>query len=129
MSLPTLLFALAVGAATLAPGCGPAHVQVAATASPQLVWLAPGVWVVEDYPSAVYYADGYYWRYVDGTWYRSSWYEGGFVLVDVGIVPRLVVTTYRPHVHAHYRGPAHVYRRPIVRDHRRPVVRDHRRRR
>ena len=122
------LFAVVLGAATFGPACAPSHVQVGATVSPRLALIAPGVWVLEDYPSAVYYADGYYWRYAGGVWYRSDWYEGGFAAIDVGVVPRIVITTYRPHVHVRYRAPAHVQRRPIVRDHR-PVVRDHRRRR
>jgi hypothetical protein len=128
MSINKFLFAIVVGTATVAPACGPAHVQVGATVTPHMAWVAPGVWVVEDYPFAVYYADGYYWRYAGGIWHRSEWYEGGFVRVEAGIVPRIVIATYRPHVHVRFRAPAHVDRRPIVRDHRRPVVRDHRRR-
>jgi hypothetical protein len=112
-----ILFSALVGAATLLPACGPAYVQVAATTTaPALVEISPGVWIVEDYPTAVYYADGYYWRYEGGVWYRSDWYESGFARVDIGFVPRIVIGSYRPHVHVRYRG--HGHRRTIVRDHR-----------
>lgn len=122
-TLRTLLFAIAIGVAGYATsGCGPAYVS--ATVTPRLVWVSPGIWVVEDYPYAVYWADGYYWRTVDGVWYRSPYYDGGFAQVHVGVVPRIVVGSYRP-THVHYRAPTHVRVRPIARDHRAP--RPHRR--
>jgi hypothetical protein len=112
-----LLLSLVLGTAALVPACGPAYVQVGAEVDPGLVMIGPGVWVVENSPYAVYYADGIYWRYAGGYWYRSSYYDGGFVRVDVGIVPRVVVGAYRPH-HVRYRPPAHAQRRPIDRGHR-----------
>lgn len=118
--LRTTVIALALGVASVAAiGCGPAHVQVTTGVPARLVWVEPGIWVVEDYPYAVYYVDGFYWQYVDGGWYRSPYYDGGFVHVGVGIVPSIVIGAYRP-VHVHYRAPAHVQARPIVRDHRAP---------
>jgi hypothetical protein len=100
----------------------------ARVAAPRLVLVAPGVWVVEDSPYAVYYYDGFYWRFYDGIWYRSLYYDSGFIGVNVGIVPRVVVHNYRP-AHVHYRAPHTARTRAIIRDHRsdRPVVRDHRR--
>jgi hypothetical protein len=80
---------------------------------------APGVWIVENQPYAVYYADGFYWRYAGGTWYRSGYYDDGFVQVNIGIVPRVVVGGYRPH-HAHYRPARHVRAQPINQRHRSP---------
>ena len=117
--LKKTLFSFILAAATFIPSCGPAQVHVGATVTPRLVWVSPGVWVVEDYPYAVYYADGYYWRYFDGAWHSSTWYDGGFARVDIGFVPRIVIGSYRPNVHVRYRAPAHVQVRPIIRDHRR----------
>jgi hypothetical protein len=120
--------------AAIAPGCA-AQVRVTARATPRLVWVAPGVWVVEDSPWAVYYADGYYWRWVDGAWYRSTWYDDGYV-PWVGILPAVVIQVHRPGVYVRYRARPgvrvrvidHRTRRPVVRDHRaQPVRRDHRR--
>lgn len=113
--------ALGIGTAALS-GCGPAHVQVGAVVTPRLVWVAPGIWVVEDHPYAVYYADGFYWRYANGIWFRSAFYDGGFARVHIGIVPRIVIGAYRP-MHIRYRAPVHVRARPIVRDHRAPYRR------
>ena len=45
--------------------------------SPRLVWVEPGIWVVEDSPYAVYYSNDHYWRYVDGIWYQSPYYDDG----------------------------------------------------
>jgi hypothetical protein len=121
-TLKATLFSLCVAAASLVSACGPAHVGVVATAAvePRLVWVSPGIWIVEDSPVAVYFIDGFYWRFVDGIWYRSSWYDDGFARVDVRIVPRLVVSSYNPRVHVRYRAPAHVHVRPIHRTHRSP---------
>lgn len=119
MTTCKLMIALALGAGAVTVGCGPANVHVTATTNPRLVWVEPGVWIVESSPYAVYYSDGYYWRYDGGIWYRSPYYNDGFVRVQLGIVPRIVVGAYRP-VHVHYRAPSHVHARPIVRDHRAP---------
>lgn len=114
-----LLSALvAIGVPVVSAGCGPAHFEATAT-TPRLVWVAPGIWIVENQAYAQYYADGYYWRYVDGGWYRSPYYDGGFVRIDVGFVPRVVIGSYHP-THVHYRAPRATQSRPIVRDHRAP---------
>ena len=131
----TLIAIVLAGTGVAGSGCGPAQVRVTA-ASPRLVMVAPGVWVVEDYPRAVYYVDGYYWRQVDGAWFRSAWYDEGFVRWDIGLVPHIVIRHHRPGYYVHYRARPgtrirvidHRTRQPIVRDHRtRPVTRDHRR--
>lgn len=104
------IFAYALAVA----GCAPVGIAVAA---PRLVWVAPDVWLVENHPYAVYYVDGYYWRYAGGVWSQSLFYDRGFVRVSAAIVPRIVVGAYRP-VHAYFRPPVRVHSRPIVRDHR-----------
>lgn len=106
-------FFLAVGLVACVPA---AEVQVA---GPRLVLAAPGIWLVENQPYAVYYADGFYWRY-DGTgWYRSTYYDDGFVSVNVGLVPRVVITGYRP-AHVRYHPARHVRVQPIDRRHHSP---------
>lgn len=113
--LRNTVFALVLAAAT---ACGPAQVQVSAV-GPRLVWVTPGIWVVEDAPYAVYYADGFYWRYADGYWFRSPYYNDGFLRVRVDLVPRVVIGSYHPR-HVRYHAPVHATARPIVRDHRAP---------
>jgi hypothetical protein len=131
--LAPLLFALALG-------CGGAayHGTVTVTsASPDLLYVAPGIQVIADYDEPIFYADGMYWWFVDGSWYRSAFYTGGWV--SVVTPPIAIVTITQPHRYRHYRPtgwvghrrpvPAHQVQRPIVRDHRsdRRPVRDHRR--
>jgi hypothetical protein len=110
--LRNIIFAVALAAT----GCG--GVEVSAV-GPRLVWVSPGIWVLEDAPYAVYYADGYYWRYDAGFWYRSPYYNDAFVRVNVDVVPRVVVGSYHPR-HIRYHAPVHATARPIVRDHRAP---------
>jgi hypothetical protein len=98
-----------------------------AVESPRLVWIADGIWVVEDYPQAVYYYDGFYWRMTDGLWYRSDWYADGFVRVGVGPTP--IVRIHRPRSYIRYRPPRGHRVRPAPRPSQRPAVRDRRRRR
>lgn len=124
-ALHSTLFSMLAGAAALVPAaCVPAEVQVQTGVSPRLVMAEPGIWIVENSPYAIYYADGYYWQHSGGGWYRSTYYDGGFARVDIGFVPRIVVGGYRP-AHVRYRAPSHAHARPIHRDHRTP--RPHRR--
>lgn len=116
---------------------------VTATAStPDLVEISPGVWVIADYGEPIFYSGGYYWWNIDGYWYRSSIYTGGWVYWPSP--PPIIVRIYDPYRYRHYRPhgyvvrhrpvPHHRIERPKVRDHRsrpkpapRPRVRDHRR--
>lgn len=59
--------------------------------SPTLVAVEPGIWVVSHQPTAIYYIGDTYWSYRSGTWYRSSDWNGGWVSVDVNIVPVTIV--------------------------------------
>src|SRR5262249_5899099 len=53
---------------------------------------------------AVYYVDDYYWVYGDGgVWYRSRTYDGGWVTVDVNVIPRVIVSR-SPGTYIHYHG-------------------------
>jgi hypothetical protein len=126
--------AIAMGSLASA-GCvvrGAAHVRVA---EPEMVYVGPNVWVVEDYDEPVFYASDSYWLYRGGIWYRSSYYDRSWVRVGVHIVPAQVRRIDRPHRYVRYRAPANARRRgPVVRDHRnnrnnraRPATRDHRR--
>jgi len=84
--------------------------------APSLVYVSPGVSVIEDYDQPVFYSDNYYWRYDSGNWYRSRNYRGGWQ-VDAR-VPVAVRRIERPHAYVHYRGNV-VRRGPTVRNHRR----------
>jgi hypothetical protein len=70
---------------------------------PFLVAIGPGVWVMHDYGAAIYYVDGYYWYWEDGYWYRSPYWDGGWVLVGLAFVPVAIV--HRHHAaYVHYHG-------------------------
>jgi hypothetical protein len=127
--------ALALGGAVAAgAGCagGTAGYSVSASyASPDLAYVSPGVYVVQDYDEPVFYTNNAYWRYDDsGRWYVSSRYNGGW---RYSAPPRALYTIRQPRSYVHYRGNVRYEARPNggirVRDHRRngPWHRDHRR--
>jgi hypothetical protein len=60
-------------------------------ASPTLVAVEPGIWVVSRQPTTIYYVNDIYWTYRGGTWYRSSTWSGGWISADVNIVPVTIV--------------------------------------
>jgi hypothetical protein len=100
---------------------------VAVSAStPDLVSVGPGVSVIADYDEPIFYSNGYYWWNVDGYWYRSTYYTGGWAYVSRP--PVALVNIGSPYRYRHYRPHNYtVVRRPVP-SHRikRPVVRDHR---
>jgi hypothetical protein len=87
----------------LLAGC---TVGYSARARGRLVSVSPGVWVVEDRPDPVFYSDDYYWRYQGGVWYRSSYDDRSFVVVQPHTVPVHVRTIDRPQRYIHYQAPA-----------------------
>ena len=99
-------------AASLAGGCvvrGHGTVSTGVYAEPvdhRVVYVSPGVWVVEDYHAPVFYSDGYYWERRGGFWYRSSYYNGGFVRVGYDVVPYRIRSVRRPRSYVRYRARA-----------------------
>ena len=97
--------------------------------TPELVTVSPGVQVVYDYDEPVFFTDGFYWRFYDGYWYRSSNYATGWVYYERP--PVAVLRIDRPYAYAHYRPAGYVARNrgryqpaeTIVRDHRQPAYR------
>ena len=117
---------IAVG---LACGCATGEVGYTASVNatvetPDLVTVSPGVQVIADYDEPIFYSDGFYWRFYDGVWYRSSYYTGGWAFVDAP--PVAIVQIGRPDVYRHYL-PAGDFARhrpvPVRRVERPPVVR------
>jgi hypothetical protein len=135
MIMPAVLAVGVVAGGCVVHGHGTARVH---TPAPRLAYVSPGVHVVYDYHEPVFYSDGYYWRYYNGVWFRSSVYTGGWVRVRT--VPVAVRRVDRPQAYVRYRGSGRVHTapaRPGVRDHRTPArsrqapargpaVRDHR---
>jgi hypothetical protein len=68
----------------------------------ETIELNPNVRVVYGVDDAIFYSDGYYWRYGDdGTWYRSSVHTGGWaVYADI---PVHIRTIERPVQYRRYR--------------------------
>jgi hypothetical protein len=95
---------------------------------PDLVYVAPGVQVIADYDEPIFFMDGFYWRFYGDTWYRSTYYTGGWAYAAP---PAPLLRIDHPRGYVHYRPngwtPRHD-RGPVVRDHRDrgPVIRDHR---
>ena len=109
--LPFLVIA-GLGVTASQSGCvlrtsGSVGVGVSANAAaPRLVSVSPGVYVVEDYGDSVFYSDGFYWRYDGASWYRSSYYDGGWVTMGYNYVPVRVRGIRRPRSYTRYRGRA-----------------------
>jgi len=70
-------------------------------AGPDMAYVSPGVQVIADYDYPVFYSDGFYWRYDAGYWYRSPYWDRGWVgAVDVPVGIRGV---RQPWIYSHYR--------------------------
>ena len=119
-----------------------------AASGPDLYYYSPGVSVVAYSDDPVFYSDNYYWRYYNGVWYQSPYYNTGWTVSYN--VPYGVRSIDRPYTYARFRpgqgwtrvsagGGATGYTQGgvQVRDHRgynngyarpapQPVVRDHR---
>lgn len=67
---------------------------------PDLVYAGPGVQVIADYNEPVFFSDGLYWRYSGGYWYRSSYYNRGWISARP---PTAVLSINHPQGYAHYR--------------------------
>jgi hypothetical protein len=81
------------------------------TTEPTLVTVEPGVYVVQDADYPTYYIDDTYWVFRDNIWYRSTTYEGGWVVAEVNVVPPRIVS--RDHkMFVHYHAAAGVETRP-----------------
>ncbi|HEY4243088.1 MAG TPA: hypothetical protein VGM88_24920 [Kofleriaceae bacterium] len=101
---------LIVAALATAAGCyddaevvaTPGYATVAADGSMETI--APGVQVVDDLDYPVFFSDGFYWRYDDGFWYRSSFAYGGWVGVGFDYVPWGVRGIHEPWGYAHWHG-------------------------
>jgi len=124
-------FAPLVLAGSLALGCT-AEVRTTTRATPDLVAVGNGVYVIADYDEPIFYLDGFYWWFYDGRWFRSGSYTDGWVYVSAP--PRVIVQIDRPIRFRHHRpatyvvnrrpAPIHTVRRPAPTG---PTVRDHRR--
>jgi hypothetical protein len=103
-AISSLLFVVAVGG--FAAGCtasGSARYSASAT-MPSLVYIGPGVQVIEDYNEPVFYSSNVYWRYNGGIWYQSRTYTGGWVRVTTP--PAAIVRIQQPSMYVHYRASA-----------------------
>lgn len=107
-----VFLAVAVGGCTGSGYVGTRATIVADTGTPDLVYVSPGVQVIADYDEPIFYADGYYWRYYDDTWFRSAYYTGGWSYVDQP--PVVVARIDRPYRYQRYRPQGYVVRhRPV----------------
>ncbi len=100
----SLLFVVAIGAVgTACTATGTARYSASAT-MPSMVYISPGVQVIEDYEEPVFYSSNVYWRYNGGIWYQSRTYTGGWVRVSAP--PQAIVSIQRPQMYVRYRASA-----------------------
>ena len=69
--------------------------------APDLVVISPGVQVIADLDTPIFYSDRYYWRNVSGFWYRSKAHTQGWRRAEV--VPG-EIRVIDPSAYVHYRG-------------------------
>jgi len=101
----SILFAFVIGiAGSACTATGSARYSATAT-MPSLVYISPGVQVIEDYHEPVFYSSNVYWRYDGGVWYRSRTYTGGWI--RVATPPPVIVRIQEPSIYVHYRANAH----------------------
>jgi hypothetical protein len=72
-----------------------------AASGPDLYYYSPGVSVVAYSDDPVFYSDNYYWRYYDGVWYQSPYYNTGWSVSYN--VPYGVRSIDRPYSYARFR--------------------------
>ncbi len=102
MRTRTALF-IASLALALAGSCGPVEVRGDAyVTSPQLAYVGPDLYVVADYGWPVFYTDGFYWLAYDGVWYRSVYFDRGWVHAQR--VPVVIGRIDWPERYAHFHG-------------------------
>lgn len=70
-----------------------------------MVPVRENVWVVEGRHRPVFYGSGAYWRYDNGTWYRSRYVDDGYVRVRGTYVPPTIRGIHRPTRYVRYRAP------------------------
>lgn len=122
MRLRNLIFVAAIAGAL--GGCGHVAVHGAVYApAPRLAHLGPDLYVVADHGRPVFFADNWYWLYQDGIWYRSSYWDHGWIVVST--VPTVIATIDQPWIYVHWRTGPYYAPRPWPRDHRVPYTRPH----
>jgi hypothetical protein len=123
-AIRTTLFTFLVAAAGCSAHGRVGYTATATVATPELVYVGPGVYVIADYDYPVFYSNNVYWRYDGGIWYRSTRYDRGWtVSYDVPVAVRRID---RPHAYVHYRASARATNRPAKVERARPAARDYR---
>src|SRR5215471_5330430 len=107
--LPTIVLAASLMTGCYATVSGEAYPPDAyAYQQPDMAYVSPGVQVIADYDEPIFFTDGFYWRFYDGVWYRSTYYTGGWAFVDAP--PVAIVQIDRPNIYVHYRPSGYVAR-------------------
>jgi hypothetical protein len=88
----------------LVGGCGASRLTYGGEATPDLVVISPGVQVIADFDTPIFYSSNYYWRNASGFWYRSKSYTNGWARAQV--VPDGIRAIARPSVYVRYRRQA-----------------------
>lgn len=76
---------------------------VVTVGDPTLAVVAPGVEVFVDSTDPTFFVDGLYWRWYGGYWYRSTFWDGGWVIVTMP--PPWTHRIGPPGHYGHYRPP------------------------
>lgn len=97
-------FALVAALATTA-GCY-AEMSDSYYGGATLSYVAPDVSVVAGYDYPVFYSNNNFWMYNSGVWYRSPYYDRGWVYATPPVALRGIAN---PYAYVHYRHPSGAY--------------------
>lgn len=78
------------------------------TGAPALAYVAPGVEVVTDWGTPVFFADDFFWYWDGGVWFRSSVLGGERIRVRE--VPHSLARVEHPENYSHFRPVASAMR-------------------
>ena len=94
----------------------PVMPTIVVSGPPELV-VVPGtnVYVAPDVEGDILFYQGFWWRLYDGRWYRSPYYDRGWVYMDRGRVPRSFYG-YHPGFRHEYRGYQRVHYNDVHRN-------------
>jgi hypothetical protein len=84
-----LVLVAAVPSVVACAGTG-SYTVSASLASPDLLYVSPGVYAVANADAPVFYSNDYYWLYSNGLWYRSNYLSGGWQYAPAPYVIRQI---------------------------------------
>jgi hypothetical protein len=116
LTVATVLVLLSLGMGSASAQVVSAEVTIAAPTiqfevAPPLVFVGPGVQVVEGYDEEIFFTGGWYWCRRGDVWFRTHDYHGGWIVAPRRYVPARIMRVPPGHYRNYYPNPG----RPVYR--------------